>query len=168
MSYRDVTYVIFDADEDGWAYRFMRGWKANDRVEFDFRDAHDLRKLTWRAQDETYIKSILRERMRAARQVIVLVGEKTKNLYRYVRWEIELALEKGLPITVVNLNGSRAQDEYCPAILRDKCAVHVPFKMNAIKLALDNWPDEYKKLGAAERLKGARYYSDSVYAKVAI
>ena len=95
MSYRDVTYVIFDADEDGWAYRFMRGWKANDRVEFDFRDAHDLRKLTWRAQDETYIKSILRERMRAARQVIVLVGEKTKNLYRYVRWEIELALEKG-------------------------------------------------------------------------
>jgi hypothetical protein len=30
---------------------------------------------------------------------------------------------------------------------------------------LDNWPDEYKKLDAAERVKGARYYSGSVYAK---
>jgi hypothetical protein len=32
------TYVIFDGDNDRWAYAYMRGWKVNDRVEFDFRD----------------------------------------------------------------------------------------------------------------------------------
>ena len=36
--------------------------------------------------------------MKNASAVVVLVGEKTKNLYKYVRWELELALELGLPI----------------------------------------------------------------------
>ena len=35
---------------------------------------------------------------------MVLVGEKTKNLYKFVRWEIELAIKLGLPIIVANLN----------------------------------------------------------------
>jgi hypothetical protein len=62
VSYRDATYVIFDGDEDGWAYRYMRG-RVNERVELDFRDAHDVQQLTSRAQDEKYIKSVLRTRM---------------------------------------------------------------------------------------------------------
>jgi hypothetical protein len=52
---------------------------------------------------ELTVKSALRQRMVNAKQGIVLVGEKTKNLYRFVRWEIELAIEKDLPIVVVNL-----------------------------------------------------------------
>ena len=28
---------------------------------------------------------------------VVLVGDKTKWLYKYVKWELELALELGLP-----------------------------------------------------------------------
>jgi hypothetical protein len=36
-----TTYVIFDGDNDRYAYAFMKGWKVNERVEFDFRDAHD-------------------------------------------------------------------------------------------------------------------------------
>jgi hypothetical protein len=168
MSYRDATYVIFDGDEDGWAYRYMRGWRANERVEFDFRDAHDVQQLTPRAQDETYIKSVLRTRMNSTSQVLVLIGEKTKNLYRYVRWELELALEKCLPIVSANLNDSRYQDERCPAIIRDKCVLHVPFKMKAIKHALDSWPTRYRGLSAAELTKGWRYYSNDVYAKLGI
>lgn len=42
MTARGTTYVIFDGDKDRYAYAYMRGWKVNDRVEFDFRDAHDL------------------------------------------------------------------------------------------------------------------------------
>ena len=54
MSYKNKTYVVFDGDEDQWAYRFMRGWKANDRIDFDFNDAHDLgSELTERASEQT-------------------------------------------------------------------------------------------------------------------
>ena len=32
MSYKDPSYVIFDGDNDKWAYGYMKGWKQNDRV----------------------------------------------------------------------------------------------------------------------------------------
>lgn len=40
------VYVAFDGDNDKWAYGFMKGWKTNDRVDFDFEDAHDLDEMT--------------------------------------------------------------------------------------------------------------------------
>lgn len=49
MRYRNKTYVIFDGDGDMWAYRYMRGWNAQDHMDFDFYDAHDIRPLTERA-----------------------------------------------------------------------------------------------------------------------
>jgi MTH538 TIR-like domain (DUF1863) len=124
--------------------RLYEGVADQDRVDFDFKDAHDLDSMTGRAQNEAYVKSVLKERMRASDALIVVVGEKTKNLYKYIRWEIELALELGLPVIVSNLNDTNGMDnQLCPAILRSECAVHIPFKKNAIKYALENWPTEY-------------------------
>lgn len=163
VSHLDPAYVIFDGDEDGWAYRFMKGWKANERVDFDFRDAHDLDNMTSRAQSEEYVKRNLAARMKQSNAAIVLIGQKTKNLYRFVRWELELAMELDLPIIAANLNESRAQDDRCPPIIRDQCVVHVPFKMKAIKHALDHWPDEYRNMPLAERGRGWRSYSTQQY-----
>ncbi len=163
MAYTDPTYVIFDGDNDAWAYRFMKGWKANERVDFDFRDAHDLDNMTGRAQDEAYVKKNLRERMKNSSAVLVLVGEKTKNLYKYIRWELELALEMGLPIIVANLNELRTQDgTLCPAIIRDKCVVHIPFKLAAIKNALNLWPSEFGRMDSKTKAGGFRTYSDDI------
>lgn len=154
------VYVAFDGDNDKWAYAFMKGWKANKNVDFDFDDAHDLDEMTGRAQNEAYVKSKLKERMNASTALVVIVGEKTKNLYKFVRWEIELALEIGLPIIVANLNGTNGKDaDRCPAIIRDACAVHVPFKLSAVKHALENWPRGFRGLDATEKAKGSRYYN---------
>lgn len=60
--------------------------------------------MTSRAQNEDYVKSKLRDRMRQSTAVMVLIGNSTKNLFRFVRWELELALTLGLPIIAVNLN----------------------------------------------------------------
>jgi hypothetical protein len=79
-----TTWVIFDGDKDRYAYAYMRGWTVNDRVEFDFRDAHDVGTITDRAQAEAYVKSELRKRMEASNQALVLVGESTKNLRKFV------------------------------------------------------------------------------------
>jgi len=145
MSYKDNTYVIFDGDNDMWAYAYMKGWKNNDKIEFDFNDSHDLLPLTSNAKNEEYIKKNLKKRLNDSQQFIVIVGESTKNLYKFVRWEIETALNLDLPPIVVNLNNERNIDnELCPPILKGRNAIHIPFKMKIIKYALDNWPNYYK------------------------
>ncbi|MCA1378880.1 MULTISPECIES: TIR domain-containing protein [unclassified Bradyrhizobium] len=156
------VYVAFDGDKDKWAYAFMKGWKTNNRVDFDFEDAHDLDSMTSRAQNETYVKSALKQRMSKSDALIVIVGESTKHLYKFVRWEIELAIALGLPIIVANLNGKNTRDDtLCPPILKDVCAVHIPFKKNAISYALNNWPREWRSLDAQTKAAGYRYYDIS-------
>lgn len=160
MSYKNKTYVIFDGDEDMWAYRFMRGWKQNEHIDFDFHDAHDLNTITNRSQEEN-TKRKLRERLSNAKQAIVLVGEKTKNLYRFVRWEIETCQNLGLPIVAANLNDLRSYDaNRCPPVLNNADAVHVAFRMKIIKHALDDFCPKY----AQNAGKGDNWhYNNDVY-----
>ena len=166
MSYQNKTYVIFDGDNDMWAYAYMKGWKENDNIDFNFYDAHDIRPLTDRASEET-VKQRLRERMASAKQAIVLIGENTKNLFRFVRWEMELALKKDIPIIAVNLNNKRRMDsDRCPSIIRNEYVVYISFKMKIIKYALDNFPTEYN--GRDPEEKGDRYYKDEVYEELGL
>jgi hypothetical protein len=158
-----ATYTIFDGDNDKWAYGHMKGWAALPNVPFTFENAHDLDTMTARAQGEEYVKRNLRARMQQSTAVIVLIGDSTKNLYKFVRWELDLALDLDLPIIAVNLNGSRVQDELCPPIIRDKCVVHVPFKLKPIKHALSYWPAEYHGMSSSQRAGGARHYSNDQY-----
>ncbi len=158
------TYVIFDGDNDGWAYHYIRGWAANKRLGFVFENSHDLGPMTSRAQDEAYVKRNLKARMQNSSEALVLVGEKTKNLYRYVRWEIELALELGLPIIVVNLNKKRTVDhDMMPPILRDVCALHIAYRYRAIKNAITTWPSAFAKMSIQTRNEGPREYNAATY-----
>jgi hypothetical protein len=162
-----ITYVIFDGDKDRYAYAFMKGWKVNDRVEFDFRDAHDLGEMTGRAQNETYVKSELKKRMEASNQVLVLVGESTKYLRKFVGWEIDLALKLDLPVIVVNLNDKHCMDEdLCPVPLRTGYIVHISYKRAIIKYALDNFPAEFR--GRDRAAIAPRVYSDDIYQRLGI
>jgi hypothetical protein len=163
MSYRNKTYVIFDADNEKWAYGFMKGWKSNQNVDFNFHDAHDIGPITDRATDET-IKARLRERFSNAKQVIVLVGENTRNLRKWVPWEIEISQKLDLPIVVVNINDNRQMDsDLCPASLKQWPAVHVEFKAKIIQYALDNFPSQHATLYASVEKYDWYYYSDSIY-----
>jgi hypothetical protein len=75
------------------------------------------------------------------------------------RSEIDLAPELGLPPIVVNLNKKAVVDvERCPAKMREACAVHIPFKLAAIRYALDRWPSEFRTLSKDEKAKGSRSY----------
>ena len=155
-----IAYIIFDGDNDKWAYGYINGWKANRNIDFDYQDAHDLDTMTGRAQDVNYVKAKLRERMKKSTAVVVLIGDKTKNLYKYVRWELELALELGLPIIAANINKKNGQDyNLCPAIIRDKaCVVHIPYTLEALKYAMSNFPHFYSGLNVEQKAASARYY----------
>lgn len=154
-----AAYVVFDGDNDKWAYAYLNGWAANKNIDFSYKNAHDLDTMTGKAQDEQYVKGKLRERMKNSTAVVVLIGEKTKNLYKYVRWELELAMELGLPIIAANLNKLNKQDDnLCPALIRGKaCVVHIPYTLEAIKYAMSQFPPWYATLSAADKKASAQY-----------
>ncbi|MBU9723148.1 MULTISPECIES: TIR domain-containing protein [Bacillaceae] len=162
MAYRNKTYVCFDADEDIRYYRLMLAWKEKDPEKFNFHNAHDLypmRKSKLEDNDEPYIKRKLTERFNNSKCFILLVGEKTKNLYKYVRWEIEVAKKLDIPIIIVNLNKKNRRDRnLCPPIVREHLAIHIPYGKEPIAYAMKNWPSQHQ----THRLKkedGAYYYS---------
>ena len=99
---------------------------------------------------------------------VLLVGEHTKYLYKYVRWEIEQAIKRDLPCIVVNINGKRSCDNnLCPALMRDHLAIHVSFNAKILQYALENWPDSSK----AHKLRGETgsfYYKDEVYRQLGL
>jgi hypothetical protein len=167
MSYRNKTYVIFDGELDQWAYRYMKGWRVSEHIDFDFYNAHDLHSLTPLASSPEYIRRQLRQGFSGSKQAIVLIGENTRHKHRFVRWEMEVALTLDLPIIAVNLNGQRECDEdLCPPIIRDEYVVHVPFKAKIIQYALDNFPIESIRREPEDR--GPRYYSDAIYRKLGL
>lgn len=161
MSYRNKTYIAFDGDNDMHYYRLMTAWKAHDGNSFNFHNAHDLNKARDTSLEES-IKKQLRERFANSKLFILLIGEKTKNLHKFVCWEIEVALSLGLPTIAVNLNGLRGRDDRCPAILRDELAIFVMFNLKIIEHAMANWPTSYQK-HKRNGTSGSRRYADSVY-----
>jgi hypothetical protein len=162
-----TCYACFDGDSDIHYYRLMKAWHANDRFDFTFIDAHDITQSRDSSTEET-IKRSLRLRLNSSDVMVVLIGASTRNLYRFVRWEIEVALEKNLPLIGVNLNGTRRLDNSkCPPILRDALAVHVPFAHKIIDHAMQNWPAEHYKLSREGKI-GGYLYPDSVYTNLGL
>ena len=101
--------------------------------------------------------------MTNAKQMVLLIGEKTKYLRKFVPWEIELARKKDIPIICVNLNKKRTYDaDLCPSTIGDDAyTIHVSFNAKIIQYALDNFPDAYYKYKNEKH--GNYYYKDSVY-----
>lgn len=144
MVYRNKLYIAFDGDTDMAYYLTLKMWKANGEVDFNFYNAHDLNLARDTSSTES-IKARLRERMANSRVMLLLVGEKTKNLRKFVPWEIELARKKDIPIIVSNLNGKRDFDgNRCPSAIKDgTTTVHISFEQNIVAHALNHFPDWY-------------------------
>ena len=150
------TFVGFSST-DIHCYRLMKAWKENEHIDFDFVDCQLDGELN--SEDEGYIKKKCRERINMAGKYVMLIGEDTKNKHKYVRWEAEVAIEKGCAIIGVNLDGSRQmEDQICPAVIKNIGAIFVPFSPQIIQYAIENYkmkesddynykPEVYKKLG---------------------
>ncbi len=162
MPYRNKTFVSFDGDTDIHYYRLMQAWTQNDGISFNFYNAHDLNTARDSSQ-EASVKAQLAERMRNSKIFILLVGERTRYLTKFVRWEIEQAVSHSLPIIVVNLNGRRSMDnERCPTLAKENLAVHISFNVAIMQHALDYWPSSHDKY-KLEGKTGPYYYKEEVY-----
>ena len=167
MAYRNKVFASFDGDTDMHYYRLMCAWKQNDRTPFNFFDAHEL----CQARDtstEYSIRRSLAERLSNAKVFVCLIGEKTRYLYRFVKWELEQAISRDLPIIGVNLNGRRDQDpDRCPPVIRGHLVLYVPFGVAILQHGLEHWPDEYSSL-KQRGITGPRIYTADVYRQLGL
>lgn len=167
MAYRNKVYVCFDGDSDIHYYRLMKAWHQSDNTSFSFYDAHDLNTARDTSQ-ESSIKAQLRVRLQNSHTLVVLVGQNTRYLYKFVRWEIEQALSLGLPIIAVNLNNLRQMDaDRCPPLIKDALAVHISFRAAIMQHALEHWPNEHQRLRREGR-SGPFFFQPQVYANLGI
>ena len=168
MAYRNKTYVCFDADQDMKYYTMLLAWSENDKFDFEIYNAHEINNLRKYSNEET-IKRKLFERLKNSKVMIVLVGEKTKNLYKYVRWEIEKAIELDIPIIAVNIvedsNGKykrNVDNDNCPKILKETIALHIAFREKILSKAIDEWPDKHTDYINKKEIS-PKIYKDFVY-----
>lgn len=149
------TFVGFSSADIHY-YRLMLAWKQHEHIDFNFADCQLSTEVN--SENETYIKQKCRARIILAGKYVMLIGENTRYKYKYVKWEAEVAIEKGCTIIGVNLDGSRYFDEMtCPPIIRDIGAVFVPFSAKIIAYALENY---------SMQDKGNYYYKDEIYKKL--
>ena len=162
MSYRNRVFVSFDGDNDMHYYRLMRAWKQNDKSPFNFFDAHDIN-TALDPSTEITIKRKLSERLSNSKVFVSLIGERTRYLYKFVRWELEQAIQRDIPIIGVNLNGRKMRDDdRCPPVIRDALAIYVSYKPRILQYALEHWPDQHLDL-RRKRRSGPYYYGDHIY-----
>lgn len=146
------TFVGFSSTDIRY-YWLMKAWKENENIDFNFTDCQLHNDIN--SDDEAYVKHKCRERINMAGKFIQLIGEDTRYKYKYVRWEAEVAIEKGCTIIGVNLDGSKGiVERTCPPIIRDIGAIFVPFSPYIIKYALENY-----KMHEGRNY----YYEDEVY-----
>ena len=150
------TYVGFSST-DIRSFYLMQAWKANTKIDFDFINCQLDTEVN--SDNEAYVKRRLRERINMAGTFALLIGQDTRFKHRYVRWEVEVAIEKECRLIAINLdNWKTSNPETCPTFIDNVGAVFVPFSPKIVNYALDNFrretvdnwhykPEVYAKLG---------------------
>jgi len=170
MSYRNKTYVA-SASEDIRSYRLMEAWRQNEHIDFSFFDAHDLYVARDSSQPET-IKARLRERLKNAKQVVLLGSAKAKQKggdgTSFLSYEVDTIIRMDMPVVVANLDGDRTIDHNfipSPFLVNKYYALSVSFQPAIIKYALDNYASGYP---STPRKEGPHYYEGHVYEKLGL
>lgn len=169
MAYRNKTYVAFDGDNDMRYYTLMKAWKQSDNTNFEFYDAHELNYARDSSQTES-IKRQLAIRMANSKMFVLLLGERTKYLTRFVKWEVEHALRLNLPIIVVNLNGIRGVDSNrMPSWLDNQLCMCCSYNSRIMQYSLENWGNlHYQYQNDPEKRGTHRYWVEDVYRRLGL
>jgi hypothetical protein len=131
------TFVSFSSTDIHY-FRLMQAWKGNNHIDFNFADCQLHTEID--SENEAYIKRKCRERINMAGTIALLIGQDTRSKHKYVRWELEVALEKKCRIIGINLDGSRrCVEATCPPIIQNVGAIFVPFSPKIVAYALENY-----------------------------
>lgn len=155
MAYRNGTYIAFHAEgktdptaSDIKYYRMLKAWHKHDSVEFKFIDSHaKVSSVRDTSTKETVMRS-LRNRLDKSKNMVLIVGNTTKDDTDFVPYEIRYAIDTcKIPLIIVYtgysgiLNPASHRSQW-PAALATRIdaktvkAIHIPFKRAIIDQAI--------------------------------
>lgn len=146
-------FVGFSSTDIRW-YRMMCAWKAHDHIEFDFADFQLDEAIN--SENEYYIKQVCRNKIRRADTYALLIGNNTSTKTTFVKWEVEVAVEKGCRLLGININNCRFKDSLCPTFFGSRSALFMPFSSRVVAKALKSWTPPILS-------NEWYYYTDDVY-----
>ena len=138
-------------------YHTMRAWTANDHIDFNFADFQLDESIN--SQNENDFRQRCREKIRREDTFVLLIGNDTFTKTTFVKWEVDLAIEKGCRLIGVNINNCRFKDRWlCPYFFADKGAVFVPFSSRIVAEAMQ--PHRFESVPGRTR---DFYFYDHIY-----
>jgi hypothetical protein len=177
MPYRNGTYVAFHAEgssdptaSDIKYYRIMLAWDANDSVDFRFYNSHDKVPAVRDTSQDSTIKRSLRERLDNSKNMVLIIGKRTKFDNDFVPYEIAYAVDTcGIPIIAAYpdytvIRDAAALSSLWPEALRARIknrtasVIHIPFNRRAIENAIGQFSHNNLPVGG-----GLGTYSDAAY-----
>lgn len=154
-------FICYDHAKDVDYYNMLKSWLSDDGITI----------ITGNSVSETVLSpkaltsqvSALEQKMQNIDAFVLIVSENTRNLCTQMLWEVNVALDSGIPIIALNANGLRYIDESnCPTLLKGKHVLHIANNPKILEKALEIWPLYYKEHKDEDK-KGARFFKDSVY-----
>lgn len=155
MANRTGTYVAFDGlgqtdptMSDFRYYSTIRAWDAHNSIDFKFVNSHEKTDAVRDTSKLATLKARIQERLRASKNVIVLLSSQTRRSGSMLSYEIEQAVDSyKLPLIIAYVEFQvvlqpRSLSRYWPDSLRKRIdnsqgnAVHIPFARAPIMDAL--------------------------------
>ena len=162
MSYKGKIYVAYDANNDHKYFEELSTWVQTDESKFDLFNGYDILKKIDKVNDDI-LKEELRSRMAEADVCLLVVGDKTKSYRKVTRWQVETAINKNMPIIVINPNGIRTVDfDKVPTAIKKCLSLHIAYQPLILEFALKNWPLSHSGYLEKEKKHTIRY-ANSVY-----
>lgn len=154
MKIKKSVYVSYNQTSSLYFYT-IKSLNENGTFDVRIKNAVELGQLRSKASKEV-ISEKLKQKLKNVTLMLVLVGEKSAEINQFVWWEVQAALDAGIPIVAVNINGHKDVDsDHCPSILLNNLTLHIPFRSTVIEWSICNWPklsDELKKAGTSEAM----------------
>lgn len=147
MAYRNGTYIAFFADgknqpgkTDIDYYNLMKAWSSKGDDDFSMINSHEKTAAVRDTSLQQTLRARLHDRLKNSKNMVLIIGETTKNAKVWVPFEIEQAVDRyNIPIIA-------AYTGYCPVLepkkfwplwpkaLADRinngtaAVIHIPFK----------------------------------------
>ena len=177
MAYRNGTYVAFHADgtnqpgkSDIDYYNLLKAWSARPDDHFTMINSHEKTAAVRDTSKKLTLRARLLERLRNSKNMVLVIGETTKNDTDWVPFEIEQAVDRyKIPIIAaytdydVILDPAKLSSLW-PKALADRinnktaAVIHIPFKKSPLRDAIGQF--SYKKLPKGGSLG---YYGREAY-----
>lgn len=179
MAYRNGTYIAFHADgtnevgkSDLKYYNLIKAWTAKTDDSFSFIDSHDKASSVRDSSKKETLRRSLIQRLSNSKNMVLIIGDTTKNDTDWVPFEIEQAIDKyQLPIIAAYTGYNHIMKpadlgHLWPKSLATRISskaakiIHIPFKQEALSTAIAQY-----SVHKENSLGPLSYYSKAVYLK---